>query len=117
MVVSNGMKLSSRTLPENLKSLFWSYKFENLDCEKDKRLIVVQIINYGNWSQWKWLVNNYGREEIKKIYELWLALLGIYGGMDFSLRGRQALLEHPHSIQSKHKGSTRFGDRSSSLGA
>ncbi len=63
------MKPFSNALPENLKPLFWSYNFENLDREKDKRLIVIQIINYGNWSQWKWLVDNYRREEVKRIIE------------------------------------------------
>lgn len=73
LVKSIGICYNSRMLkkerggiPSAMRPLFWSYEFEKLDPEKDKRLIIMQVINYGNWEDWKWLLKNYGREEIKK---------------------------------------------------
>ena len=54
-------------LPTYLKSLFWSYKFEDLDKEQDKSLIIFNILNYGNFQAWQWLLANYGREEIRDV--------------------------------------------------
>jgi len=53
-------------LPQNLKPLFWSYDFDKLGLERNKKLIIVQIINYGNWEEWQWLIKNYGVNEVKK---------------------------------------------------
>lgn len=58
-----------KKLPENLRPLFWSYVFEDLDIETNKRLIVVQIINYGSWSAWKWLVKTYGKNDLREFIE------------------------------------------------
>jgi hypothetical protein len=54
------------TLPPFLKSIFWSYKFEELDREKDKNLIIFNILNYGGLKDWKWLVANYSEDEIRQ---------------------------------------------------
>jgi hypothetical protein len=60
-------------IPVNLENLFWSYDFKSLDLEKDKKLIVKQILNYGTIEDWKWLVSVYGKtgvqETISKLYE------------------------------------------------
>lgn len=53
-------------IPIKLKPLFWSYKFESLNLNEDKRLIVKQILNYGTIEDWKWLVKVYGRETIQE---------------------------------------------------
>lgn len=34
--------------------------------EKDQRIIIVQILNYGKMRDWQWLVEMYGRENLKK---------------------------------------------------
>lgn len=57
------------SLPLNLKPIFWSYNFTALDPEKDKRRIIINIINYGNWKDWQWLLKQYGQEEVKKTIE------------------------------------------------
>lgn len=56
-------------LPEEFKYLFWSYDFKRLDSKKDKRLIMLQIINYGSLESWKWLFKTYNKEEIKDFIE------------------------------------------------
>ena len=62
---------SSSSLPENLSSILWSYDLGKLDLKNDRRAILINIINYGNWNQWRWLVKTYSptvvREEIKEI--------------------------------------------------
>lgn len=62
------MKTKSKKpkLPNDFKPLLWSYKFSEIDPKKDKRTIIVNTLNYGNWQQWQWLVKRYGRRYIKE---------------------------------------------------
>lgn len=54
-------------LPLVLKPYFWSYDFSKLDIESDRRLIIFNIMNYGDLKDWQWLVKKYGKEEIKRV--------------------------------------------------
>ena len=58
--------MKQQKLPKNFKPLLWSYKFSAIDPEKDKRTIIVNTINYGNWEQWVWIMKNYGRGHVKQ---------------------------------------------------
>ncbi len=58
--------MKKQKLPKDFKPLLWSYKFSEVDPEKDKRVIIVNTINYGNWHQWQWIIKKYGREYIKR---------------------------------------------------
>ena len=53
-------------LPKDFKWLLWSYKFSKIDPEKDKRAIIINMINYGNWRQWQWLIKKYSPKYIKQ---------------------------------------------------
>ena len=53
-------------LPEFLKPFFWSSKFEKLDKEKDKNLIIFNILNFGDYDAWQWLFKHYRKEEIRE---------------------------------------------------
>ena len=53
-------------LPKFLKPLFWSYNFSDIDPQEEKKTVIVQIINYGDLDQWKWIINYYGKNTIKK---------------------------------------------------
>ena len=64
-MASNQKKL----LPSKLKPLFWSYHFSDLDVEEDKQRIVINVVNYGNWQDWQWLVLQYGKFQLKGIIE------------------------------------------------
>lgn len=61
--------MNEQSLPLNLKPIFWSYNFAALNPIKDKRRIIINIINYGKWGDWQWLLKQYGEEEIKKTIE------------------------------------------------
>lgn len=55
------------SLPDSLRPLFWSYNFSSLDPEKHKKTIIVNVINYGDLSHWRWIKKRYGSESIRKI--------------------------------------------------
>mgnify|MGYP001558334466 FL=1 len=61
--------LSSKTerLPEFFRPLFWSYNFDYIDPDKDIKTIVLNVINYGYWKHWHWLVYHYGIDVIRNI--------------------------------------------------
>lgn len=62
------MKKKKSKLPEDLQSVLWSVKIEDLDLEKDKFYIIHQILSFGNFDELKWLFNNYSFGEIKKVF-------------------------------------------------
>lgn len=57
--------MRNQTIPQDFKQLFWSWDFDLLDVQKHKRLIIVQILNGGNWRAWQWLFKTYGEKELK----------------------------------------------------
>lgn len=64
------MKKKNNKLPKDFKFLLWGYKFNLIDPEEDKRIIIVNTINYGNLSQWRWLTKTYGKERLREIIRL-----------------------------------------------
>ncbi len=56
-----------KKLPRSLRHIFWSYNFSSIDTEKHKRTIIVNVINYGNWKHWTWIIKHYGKRRIKDI--------------------------------------------------
>lgn len=62
-----------KKLPKDFKWLFWGYRFDVMNFIDDKRVIIVNTLNYGNLKQWKKLVKVYGwvnlRETIRNIPE------------------------------------------------
>ena len=57
------------SLPDSFRPLFWSYRFEELDPSKDKKTVVIQLMNYGSLTHWRWLIGQYGRAEIRNILQ------------------------------------------------
>lgn len=60
-------KLKTTVLPRTFRPLFWSYRFRDLDRDKDSPLIVKQIVLYGNVRQWHWMIEQYGKRKIARI--------------------------------------------------
>lgn len=54
-------------LPPYTKPYFWSWNFEKLNPDKDRKLIVDQILNWGDKKATDWLFFFYGKEEVKNI--------------------------------------------------
>jgi len=63
-------KIKKSALPPFFKSLFWGYDFNSIDLIKDKKLIIINTLNYGNLEHWRWLVKRYGKRNLRNIIEL-----------------------------------------------
>lgn len=51
------------------RPLLWWVKWSDIDVEQDKEDIVVSAINEGTLNHWRWLLNMYGKETIRKILQ------------------------------------------------
>lgn len=64
------MAMEKKTkLPEDFRYLMWSYNFSKVDPELYKERIIINTINYGQWRHWQWVVDYYGRQQLKKIIQ------------------------------------------------
>lgn len=60
---------SFNSLPDFFRPLMWSYDFDSLDLNKNKKSIIINTINYGDLKHWRWVVKRYGKSEVKKVLE------------------------------------------------
>jgi hypothetical protein len=63
------VKTQNSKIPPSFKPLFWSYKFSSINLQKNKKTIIINTINYGQWEHWVWVSKFYGKENLKKIIE------------------------------------------------
>lgn len=56
-------------VPQWFQKLYWWGYASTLNIEEHKRTIIVQIVNYGGWAQWKWMARVYGRVRLQRIIE------------------------------------------------
>ena len=54
-------------LPDFLKPLLWSYDISKLDLERSKKTVIVNVLNYGNLTHWRWLKATYGKEAVRRL--------------------------------------------------
>ena len=47
----------------------WSYDFNSLNLSKNKKTIILNTINYGDLKHWRWIIDYYGKDEVKKVLE------------------------------------------------
>ncbi len=57
----------SQKLPSSFKPLLWWLRWDDLDVEEDKEDIIVNAINEGTLSHWRWIINFYGKKTIRKV--------------------------------------------------
>ena len=60
-------KNKQNKLPLFFKPILWSYDFDSIDIEKNKKVIIINAINYGDLKHWRWLIKSYGKENVKEI--------------------------------------------------
>ena len=60
-------KNKQNKLPLFFKPILWSYNFNSIDIEKNKKVIIINAINYGDLKHWRWLIKYYGKENVKEI--------------------------------------------------
>ena len=60
-------------LPDFFKPLLWSLKWDSIDIDEDKEDIIVNTVNEGTLDHWRWIINAYGKKEIRRVLERRLA--------------------------------------------
>lgn len=55
------------TLPDNFRSILWSYDFEKCDPQKMKNTIIVNTVAYGDLEHWRWIKSFYGVPSVQKV--------------------------------------------------
>ncbi len=58
---------SHKKIPEFFRPILWSLKWDVLDVEKDKEDIIVGAVNEGNLRHWRWIIETYGKPEIRRV--------------------------------------------------
>ena len=59
--------MKRKKIPKYITPCLWPYDTDKLDLQKDKELIITQVLNRGDMKRIKWLYSTYGEEEIKKV--------------------------------------------------
>lgn len=54
-------------IPKKLQAALWTYNLKELDLEEDKKLIITQVLNYGDLEDVKWLYSVYLENDIKEV--------------------------------------------------
>lgn len=78
-------------LPNFLQTALWSYDLKKMSKNRHKNVIITQILNFGNWRQLQWLLQNYSSKEIKKVLKnpgrgMWRADVINYWEKIFNIR-------------------------------
>jgi len=53
-------------LPRKLQAKLWSSDLRNVSIQKDKTMIIHKVLAYGTMDDIYWLVDEYGKREVKK---------------------------------------------------
>ena len=56
-------------LPKYVQPFLWSYDIAKIDLQKNKKIIILNILNLGDSQSVKWLFEVYKKEEIKEVIE------------------------------------------------
>ena len=58
-----------KQLPEMFRPLLWGLNWDALDVEKDREDIIVAAVNEGTLAHWRWLIQIYGKDTIRRVLE------------------------------------------------
>jgi len=59
--------MKKQQLPPFFKPILWSYNFSKIEAVKDKKIIIINALNYGDLKHWRWLIKSYGIREVRNI--------------------------------------------------
>ncbi len=54
-------------VPRMFRPLLWSLKWDKVDVLRDKEDIIVNTVNEGTLTHWRWIIKTYGKEVIRKV--------------------------------------------------
>ncbi|MCK9209605.1 MAG: hypothetical protein M0P61_02090 [Ignavibacteriaceae bacterium] len=60
-------KAKVEIVPAEFKRYFWDVDFNSLSMEKHKEFILERFLNYGSFSTFSWIFQNYTNEEAKQL--------------------------------------------------
>lgn len=58
--------MEKSVIPQSVRATLWSYDTDRMDIDRDKDLIITQVLNYGTKDATDWLRTTYSREDIAK---------------------------------------------------
>lgn len=67
LVFYSNLCYNKNMIPSYVKPFLWSYNVKKIDIEKDKRTIILNILNLGTKKSIDWLLKNYSKEEIRQV--------------------------------------------------
>jgi len=53
--------------PQSVKAVLWSYDLNTIEVQKDKKLIIFQVLNFGSEDAIKWLFKEYGFSVVEEV--------------------------------------------------
>jgi len=53
-------------LPRSVKQVLWSYDTDKVDTTTDKKLIISQVLNFGDKEATDWALDYYGKDVLKE---------------------------------------------------
>lgn len=81
---------SPTSLPEDLRTIFWDYRFDDLSWEADRELVIRRVLTNGSWKAivWlrrklgdgnlrTWLIDHRGRGLSPRQLRFWSLILGL----------------------------------------
>lgn len=57
-------------IPKHLQAVLWSTDVDKLDLERDKEYIIHQVLQYGTFTDIKWLFNIYSKQKVSDVFVL-----------------------------------------------
>lgn len=55
-------------IPDSFRPLLWSLRWEGLDPWEDREDIIMAAFNEGRIEQIRWVIETYGKDEIRSIF-------------------------------------------------
>jgi len=59
--------MSHPKLPSFFRPILWSYDFDEVDPLRDRKTIIINVINYGDLKHWQWIADFYGKSEVAEV--------------------------------------------------
>ena len=53
--------------PQSVKAVLWSYDLNAIEVQKDKKIIISQVLNFGSEEAIKWLFKQYSFEVVEQV--------------------------------------------------
>lgn len=77
------LKEKRSSIPDFVRPFLWSYNIDKIDIERNKKRIIINVLNLGTKRAVDWIFKTYNREEIKRVVEN--SLMGDWGKKSINL--------------------------------